>query len=399
MLNAMKILFLTTVLPGKRRMGSEAASQAVIDVLTKLGAEVTVVGYIRHDEDYRTASNEISAGRRYIETKSSRVYPILWLAASFLQGLPYSVGKFSSQEFVRVVNRLLKTGCHDLVLFDHVQMSWLAGRIAHQGKTIGLAHNIEHQMYRSFAKDQSNGLRSWLFRRESKLLKKLETQFAQQVDQMWALTKDDASFFEEIKANGNVREIPLPAIARPSASASVIKEFDIGLIGSWTWKANEEGLQWFFNSVYPCLSKDISICIAGNGAAWLKGRYPNVRYMGFVEDAQIFLEKARVVAIPTLSGGGIQIKTLDAIASGSQIVATPLAIRGIADPPPTICVVETAKEFANHLHAAVNTSESASSAQAIEWSRQRSTRFSDQVSAGLYSLLGAPQISGKRYAS
>jgi glycosyltransferase involved in cell wall biosynthesis len=288
------------------------------------------------------------------------------------------------------VNGLLKTDPYDLVIIDHVQMSWLADTIAHQGRTVGLAHNIEHQMYRSFGNDQSSGMRSWIFRREGRLLEKLETRFANQVDQMWALTKHDADYFQKIKENGDAKEIPLPASAPPSKPASVLKEFGIGLIGSWTWKANEEGLRWFFDMVYPHCSRDISICIAGNGAGWLDGRYPNVRYMGFVDDARVFLEKARVVAIPTLSGGGIQIKTLDAIASGSPIVATPLALRGIADPPSTVSVAETAEEFADKLLAALNTTNTESStALAIEWSRQRNTFFSDQVSACLRSLLSS----------
>jgi hypothetical protein len=390
MLNEMKILFLTTVLPRKRRMGSEVASQSIIDVLAELGAHVTVVGYIRQDDDYRTGPNEISAGRRVIETRSSRIYPLLWLGSSFLQGLPYSIGKYKSREFIRVVNGLLKTDPYDLVIIDHVQMSWLADTIAHKGKTIGLAHNVEHQMYRSFVNDQSSSIRRWIFQREGRLLEKLETRFANQVDQMWTLTKHDADYFQKIKENGDAKEIPLPASGTPSEPASVLKEFGIGLIGSWTWKANEEGLRWFFDMVYPHCSPDISICIAGSGAGWLDGRYPNVRYMGFVDDARVFLEKARVVAIPTLSGGGIQIKTLDAIASGSQIVATPLALRGIADPPSTVSVAETAEEFADKLLAALNTANTESStALAIEWSRQRNTLFSDQVSAGLRSLFSS----------
>ena len=390
MLSEMKILFLTTVLPRKRRMGSEVASQSVIDVLVELGANVTVVGYIRQDDDYRTGPNEISAGKRVIETRSSRLYPLVWLGSSVLQGLPYSIGKYKSRDFIRVVNGLLKTESYDLVIIDHVQMSWLADTIAHQGKTIGLAHNVEHRMYRSFVNDQSSSIRRWIFQREGRLLEKLETRFANQVDQMWALTKHDAGYFQTIKENGDVKEIPLPASATPSGPASVLKEFDIGLIGSWTWKPNEEGLRWFFDTVYPHCSPDVSICIAGSGAGWLDGQHPNVRYMGFVDDARVFLEKARVVAIPTLSGGGIQIKTLDAIASGSQIVATPLALRGIADPPSTVSVAGTAEEFSDKLLAAVNaTNTESSTVLAIEWSRQRNTFFSDQVSAGLHCLFSS----------
>lgn len=387
MLHEMKILFLTTVLPGKRRMGSEVASQSVIDALVDLGADVTVVGYIRQGDDYHTGPNEISAGRRYIETSSSRIYPLLWLVKSFLRGLPYSLSKYKSRDFIHTVNGLLETDPSDLVIIDHVQMSWLAGSIDHKGKTVGLAHNIEHEMYRSFVNSPVSPARRWIFQREGRLLERLETLFANQVDQMWALTKHDVGYFRSIKENGDVREIPLPACGAPPESASGLKEFDIGLIGSWTWKANDEGLRWFFDTVYPHCSPDVSICIAGSGAGWLEGRYPNVQYAGFVDDARIFLGNARVVAIPTLSGGGIQIKTLDAIASGSQIVATPLALRGIADPPSTVSVAETAEEFADKLHAAVKAADTESSATlAIEWSKQRNSFFRDQVSAGVRSL-------------
>jgi hypothetical protein len=40
--------------------------------------------------------------------------------------------------------------------------------------------------------------------------------------------------------------------------------------------------------------------VAGKGAEWLSGKYPNVDYIGFVPDATEFMKKVRVVAIPTL---------------------------------------------------------------------------------------------------
>jgi hypothetical protein len=65
------------------------------------------------------------------------------------------------------------------------------------------------------------------------------------------------------------------------------------------------------------------------------------------------MAQAKVVAIPTLSGGGIQIKTLDAIASGSLIVATPVAVRGISNPPQTVQVAEQPENFAKLLVSAI----------------------------------------------
>jgi hypothetical protein len=387
MLPGMKVLFLTTVLPRKKRMGSEVASQAVIDALTELGAQVTVVGYVRTDDDYSVGSQEICAGKRYIETKGAGAYALLWLCLSLLKGLPYSVAKYWSGAFVSCVRKLLQQENYDLLILDHVQMSWLLEAIPLKGKLIGLAHNVEHQMYQSFIAEQKGGLRRWVYERESRLLRQMEISFANKVDQLWVLTKSDADSFAVLKKHGAIKEIPLPGGAVPTHFAVTSKAFDIGLVGSWTWKSNEEGLRWFFASVYPHLSDKFTIQVAGNGAKWLEGRYLNVEYLGFVDDVRHFLQRARAIAIPTLSGGGIQIKTLDAIASGSQIVATPLALRGIDDHPSTVAMAASAEQFAALLSSAIARSDSeVSAAQAIEWSRVRESRFRSEVDQGVQSL-------------
>jgi len=371
MLRGLKILFLTTVLPRKRRMGSEFASQAVIDALTELGAEVTVVGYIRTGDDYSLDSREICAGKRHIETKGAGSHAAMWFAQSLIKRLPYSVAKFCSSAFVSTVRKVLRQENHDLVILDHVQMSWLIEAVPLGARLIGLAHNVEHQMYQSFIGEQKSGVRHWVYQRESRLLREMEIVFANKVDQLWVLTQSDAESFAVFKRTGSIKEIPLPGSAIPADPVPVTKEFDIGMVGSWTWRANEEALRWFFDRVYPNLPDDVAIQVAGSGAKWLEGQYGNVKYVGFVNDVQQFLQRAKVVAIPTLSGGGIQIKTLDAIASGSQIVATPLALRGINEPPPTVRTVEDPEQFARLLSSAMRSSDSADSAHAIEWSRLR----------------------------
>ena len=386
MLRGVKVLFLTTVLPRKRRMGSEVASQAVIDALTELGADVTVVGYVRTDDDYSLGSQEVCAGKRYIETKGAGLYAAMWFIRSLLKGLPYSVEKYCSSAFVSSVRRLLRQENHYLVLLDHVQMSWLIEAVPLKGKLIGMAHNVEHQMYQSFISDQENGFRRWTYRRESRLLQKMEIAFAKNVEQLWVLTHSDSEFFATLKQHGSIKEIPLPGSAIPAGLIPVMKEFDIGMVGSWTWKANAEGLGWFFDRVYPHLPDGVVIHVAGSGAKWLEGRYANVTYLGFIDDVQQFLQRARVVAIPTMSGGGIQIKTLDAIASGSQIVATPLALRGINGHPRTVSVAEDSEQFARLLRAAMTSSDSAESAHAIEWSRLRQRRFLSEVAGSVQSF-------------
>ncbi len=381
----MNILFLTTVLPGGKRMGSEAASQAIIDALQASGHQLCIVGYERKHETYTCRPGEISAGSREIETSDAGIRKYLWLIKSLITRTPYSITKFTSSSYTKLVKRLAVETSFDLVIIDHVQMSWIMAALPPDIPVAGVAHNVEHKMYASFAKAEDSRLRSWIFTRECNLLGNIEKHFFQSLDHLWVFTANDAAYFRSIKGDG------VSVVTLPSASARMDshehKMFDIGLVGSWSWAANEEGLRWFFSKVYPELPEDINIHIAGSGAQWLANKYKNVTYLGFVEDVQEFLESSRVIAIPTLSGGGIQIKTLDAISSGSNIVATKLALRGIDDAPKTVTIADSAEEFSAQLLYAVRKKyDPGATLSAKNWAEQRKIRLVSELHERVTSL-------------
>ncbi|MEL6166737.1 MAG: glycosyltransferase family 4 protein, partial [Cyanobacteria bacterium J06628_3] len=230
---------------------------------------------------------------------------------------------------------------------DHAQLGWLLPLVAQKSKVIFIAHNLEHQLYEEQLKSAQKYVSKYIYKREARLIKKMEDNLAASSQQVWTLTSHDSNYFYAHNLCSKVFHLPSIRTVPPKNSA--IKHCDIGIIGSWTWKANKYGLEWFFQTVYPHLPKNISIHVAGSGAGWLMERYPNVKYCGFVPDAQTFMSLARVIAIPSISGGGIQIKTLDAITSGSQIVATTVAMRGILDYPSAIEIADEPECFARSL--------------------------------------------------
>jgi polysaccharide biosynthesis protein PslH len=115
------------------------------------------------------------------------------------------------------------------------------------------------------------------------------------------------------------------------------------------------------------------------------------------------MAQAQVVAIPTLSGSGIQIKTLEAIASGSMIVATSIAMRGIADLstvestvepaadlpasslPPTVQISDQPQQFAKALLTAIQQPQT-SQAAALNWYQARRSKFLSEINQAVISL-------------
>lgn len=389
----MNILFLTTVLPSCKLHGSEIASQNIIDALRCCGCEVTILGYNRQEDgDLTTALGEVLVAERAVETKQAKRQAVIWFIQSLLAHLPYSAAKYQTLDYLAKVRSLVEINEFNAIIIDHSQLGWLlplASRFSASSSLIFTAHNIEHEIYRQHQQRSSSPLTRWVYGRESKLIRQMEDRLAQGVHETWTLTDHDANYFSGVAPQSTVRVLSLPAAFEGCDRVKARKKYDVGIIGSWPWKPNEEGLRWFLEAVYPILSPDLLIHVAGRGADWLVDEYPNIVYRGFVADAQRFMVEAKVVVIPTLSGGGIQIKTLDAIASGTQIVGTAVALRGISDPPETVQVVEDPESFADGIRIAIarvdNQLESDIDAEqmtmnkAYQWYRNRQFQFQGEI--------------------
>ncbi len=384
----MNILFLTTILLSQNRNGGEVATQCFIDALKHHGHQVLVVGYLRKGDflEYNK-QDKIIVSEIYIETNKAKFYPIYWFLLSLLKGMPYSAAKYYSKNYIKVVHEFLLKVKYDLVIIDHPQLGWLVPFIQKENKLITISHNIEHEMYQELSRKANSFISKLIYKREAHLIKAEEDKLATIAKQVWTVTENDAKYFASLKGVGKAIPFTQPPASEKLLDKPLGKNFDIGLLGSWLWKANIEALQWFIEAVYPNLPTNLSIHIAGKGGDWLTGKYPNIQYCGVVPDAQEFMAQARVVAIPTLSGGGIQIKTLDAIASGSCIVATPVALRGISDPPSTVQVAKQPEEFANLLASAVYLSSTEDAFEdAKDWYRIRKDKFLHDIASAINDL-------------
>jgi len=384
----MNILYLTTCLPSKKGTGGDIASEHFINALKCNQHRVLVVGYQRKGVPCEPKIDIMSVGERYIETKEAKLYPVIWGFNSLIKNLPYSSAKYYSQTYLKKVNNILNDENYDVIILEHSsQLVWLKSIISERYKLIINAQNIENEVYLERIEYTNNSLLRWIYQREIKLAKKAEDELARIAKQTWTLTQHDAEYFIKvvgIENQGKIKRFDLPSSLENLGSSLRKPSFDIGMIGSWTWKPNRDGLKWFFQWVYPHLPDTLSIHIAGRGAEWLQGLYPNVNYRGFVPDARDFMAEAKVIAIPGIRGAGVQIKTLDAVGVGLPIVATPFALRGISNPPTTVQVAEDPEQFAQCLMSVVSSPlVQNGQEQAVNWAEQRRVQFISDVAAAV----------------
>lgn len=112
----------------------------------------------------------------------------------------------------------------------------------------------------------------------------------------------------------------------------------IVFVGAMSYAPNIAAVEYFVRQVMPLI-----VSARPNAQFMIVGRDPapsvlalaggSVQVTGEVEDVRPHLEQAAVVVAPMQSGSGIKNKILEALAMERAVVATPLAVEGIAVTP------------------------------------------------------------------
>ena len=121
----MRILFLSTLLPGLRRTGSEVATQGFVDALRDGGHEVVLLGYRRVGTDPPMAPGDVAVADRHIETLGAGLRPAIWMLRAVATRRPYSVAKYVGRAYRRAMDDALARLDPELIVLDHAQMGWL----------------------------------------------------------------------------------------------------------------------------------------------------------------------------------------------------------------------------------------------------------------------------------
>ena len=393
----MSVLVLSNVLPSGRRTGGEIVTQNVLDALRAGGRDARILAYLRPD-DPPPAPGEVCVGRRRLETRDAGIRALAWGLRAVAAREPYTVAKWRSRGYSRAVRDAMAEQ-PEAVIVDHAGLRAFAPFADPKpAPMVFIAHNAEGEMYGRLAEESRGRAGRWVNAREARLIRGVERELAGRVDQVWTLTDSDAGYFRDLDPAADVRTLEVASAMAPPAEPPE-PECDVAVIGSWNWDANARGLRWFADEVVPRLPEDMSVAVAGRGADWLAGRSANVEVRGVVADAQRFMAAGRVVAVPSVAGGGIQIKTLDAIACGAPVVATEVAARGIGDLPSSVAIARDAEAFAAEVvRLATSADRDAARSGALAWSEARRRRFRAAINSWVGELTAgeSPAVTSDR---
>lgn len=263
--------------------------------------------------NYRALKNFAEVEVYHIKRKST------WSSiCSLLQGIYPPLLKKDVQK----INLMISRETYDFVFMDCSYFGWIAEAVKKVGVPLVMFfHNCESD-YNRVRFGNKNTLQSRIYQR---LIDKGERVSVRNADYKMVFTERDKKRIETLYQTTVDAVIPIGLLDQYQESN---KKGEYCLLFGPLGTANEEAFSWFVKNVSPYLH--CKTMVAGKGFERYKGIWDSEKVLvkGFVNEVSEPYEGAACVAIPLFSGGGMKIKTAEALMFGKTIFGTEEAFVG-----------------------------------------------------------------------
>ncbi|MEZ4586471.1 MAG: glycosyltransferase family 4 protein [Gemmatimonadales bacterium] len=258
------------------------------------------------------------------------------LATTYFRTAPYDVTLFESREMEGRLREIAGSGSTDLLHLDTVGL-WPFAEMFPGTPVVLNHHNVESQMMSRRAGKEQHPLRRHYLSREATKLRRLEERAATRAAVNLVVSPLDAERLRAVAPGSRIEVVDNGVDVeyfRPSPDAAPEPDSLI-FVGAMYWYPNREAVEYLVDEIWPLVSAarpSRTLTIVGRkpppAVAAIEDR--RVRVTDFVPDVRPYLEAAEIYVCPIRSGGGTRLKILDALAMEKPVVATRVAVEGLA---------------------------------------------------------------------
>jgi len=336
----MRVLVLTQVLVYPPDAGPKVKT---LQVLSHLAAQHDVVycTFVRNDKEAQDAEKLREICRRVvaIPLTRSKVSDVRFLIESLATGTSFMLRRDDRAAMHVAIRQLLQEERIDVLHVDQLNMmrfvpsDW-------SGTVILDEHNAVWQVFERLHKGASNPAKQWFFGREARIIRKLEGNACRRAQVVLAVSEQDKQALRVVAGESvSIEVVPITVNAEyftPIWEARNPQPDRLLTIGTMFWFPNNEGVTWWLREGYqqlqtmcPGVTYDIVGARPPHALQVLAERCSGVRLHGYVADAVPFWMQASALAVPLLSGGGVRVKILEAMAMGVPVISTTIGCEGL----------------------------------------------------------------------
>ncbi len=267
---------------------------------------------------------------------------------SLVKGESYHISRFIQSAYREALREMLAAEAYDIVLIESVHLMPYASvvKVHSQARVVLRAHNVEYLIWERVTQQEKNPLKRSYLKILTRQLRRYEESALGQADLLVPISPEDGRIFRQSGYAGRMHVSPvgmeLSRFSYTACQGAGLNE--LRFIGSLDWIPNQEGMRWLLETVWPQVRRrysDTIIYIAGRHApAWLRKLHgTDIRVMGEVPSSREFLSGGELMIVPLLSGSGIRVKILEAMALGRVVITTQIGIEGIPAVDKVHCLI------------------------------------------------------------
>ena len=256
---------------------------------------------------------------------------------------PDLASRLRSAELNRRLSQILRQTTFDLVQIEGLEMfsTWALARwsLSRLPRVVLDEHNAEYVLqgsaWHGSAPWRSLVASGYSFI-QARRLRRYEQQACESVDGVVDVSPEDDQALRAIAPGLRSAVIPNgvdPDYYQPATAGSC--DGSVLFIGKMDYRPNVDAAEWLAAEIWPILRRSVPnarLNIVGRDPLPRVRRLaqvPGVSVVGPVHDDRPWFGRAAVLAVPMRMGGGVRLKVLQALASGTAIVSTSFGMSGI----------------------------------------------------------------------
>lgn len=332
----MKILMLTPYLPYPLLSGGQIRSYNLLKKLSKKH-EITLFALIKNENEKQYISElEKYCHKVEVFKRSEKPFTFKNIFKTAFSSFPFLVIRNQAPTIIDAIKKELLAENYDLV---HAETFYMMPNLPESKiPTILVEQTIEYLGYENYAKKAPQLVKNILNVDVDKI-RKWEKHYWRKADRLIVMSEDDKEFIA--KELGDSSKISVVANGVDTAwfeeKESQLNEHPTILsVGTFKWLPNREAVDFLVQKVWPTIKKKIKkaeLLIVGNAPTEKVINYgkkdKQINVAGRVKDIRDAFKSSHVLLAPVFSGKGTRYKILEAMACGTPVVASKIAIEGL----------------------------------------------------------------------
>lgn len=335
----MRILQVCLKPPYPKVDGGCVAIAAITESLLLAEHTVKVVCMSTHKHPYNEAdipSQTVKSTTMEAVEMDTRIKPMEALFNLF-SSKSYHIQRFYSTDLELRLTQILQENEFDIIHLESIFCAPYLSviRSKSNAKVVLRAHNIEFEIWQQLAQQEDNPLKAWYLNLLASRLKTYETKVLNEVDAIVSITTKDKVEMTKRGVQVPMTVIPIGIDVEKIEVKSVQSEsLKLYHLGAMDWQPNIEGITWFLDEVWPLIESQFpsaSCSLAGRKmpASLLSRSGKSLQIEGEISSVAQFISDKNIAIIPLLSGSGMRVKIVEALAYGKVVITTSVGATGI----------------------------------------------------------------------